>query len=756
MGQAHCGVLQMASIVLGGIGAGVGSLFGATMLGWSVGVESGSLVDALLQPGQKPPLRNLRISGSQYGSAIPQVFGKMRLGTNIIWATNLVQHTQNQGGGSAASMNAVSYTYTVSFAALVCAGPISAIHRIWGEDVLLYDDGATVETHSLITIYRGTTTQPADPLIVSNVTNTPAYTGRAYIVFQDLDLTPWGQRIPQITVEADGGTATVGSVVQALAEGVGVSSGQLDMSGGTDAVQGYAVHDRKSAGSAIETLLQAYPVDLIEVDGLLRLVRRGGASACTIVDSDLGAASGTVKPTSRLQEIRQQDWELPTRLDVQFYDAAQLYQQSNETSIRQSQTSLQHMSSVPLHVVFDETTARQTAERLLYTRWRERTVYKFTLPPGYLYLAPADPITLPVNGNSMRARITRMDIAPLGEIRCEAVADGLDLLQQYAAGAAVTTAVQSVYGPGNLQIAVWCGNALRDSDAQNLGIYAAAFWDAGQPNAMLYWSRDNGTTWQQLLHFDNWSVMGTTLSALPAPSTYDTALVDYVSTVDVQLNTRGSLVSASIGDLLAGGNMCLIGGEYVQFMTATPIGSAAYRLSGLLRGRYGTDTAWNVHATGETFTIIDIGAALYQEVDNSLLGKPVLMKAIQNGGDLSSATAFTVTMAGEPFMPYSPCSLTVSMDGSGNLNLAWLRRARYAGQWADYIDVIETDPPESYEVDVCTSGGLVKRTLDVTTNAAQYTAAEIAADAISGTIVFNVYEMNATVGRGYPATIDWA
>lgn len=742
----------MASIALGAIGAGIGSAFGAAQLGWSAGIEAGGLLDALFAP-HNPPLRNLRISGSQYGSAIPYIFGKMRIGTNVIWATDLVEHTQNQGGGSAASMGAVNYTYTVSFAALVSAGPLTAIHRIWGEDVLLYDDGATVETMSSITIYLGSTTQPEDPVIVSNVTNTPGYRGRAYIVFQDLDLTPWGQRMPQITVEADGGAATVGSVVSSLAELVGVTSSQLDMSGGTDVVQGYAVHDRKSAASAISTLLKAYPVDLIEADGLLRLVRRGGACVATVMESDLGSSSGHVKPAVRMHEQRDQSWTLPSRLDVQFYDPSQLYQQSSEQSIRQSQDTLLNMQSIALHVCMDETTARQTAERLLYTQWRERTQYHFSLPPGYIYLSPADPIYLPVNGINVRCRLILMDMAPLGEIRCTAVLDGLDLIVQYAPGAPVTNPTQSVYGPGNLQVAVWCGNALRDSDAQQLGIYAAATWDAGQPIAQLYWSRDNGNTWQKLLHFDNWSVMGNTLTSLPPFS--QTAVLDMENSVDVQLGTRGSLVSGSIGDLLAGGNMCLIGNEYVQFMTATPIGSQQYRLSGLLRGRYGTDYAWVSHAAGETFAVVDIGAALYQDMDSQLLGKPVLMKAIQNGGDLSTATAFTVTMGGAMFMPYSPCSMTISQDGSNNLNLAWLRRARYAGAWADGGDVPETDPPESYEVDVCTISGVVVRTLSVNASSAQYTSAERSTDAIAGTIVFNIYEMNATIGRGYPGTIVW-
>jgi hypothetical protein len=56
-------------------------------------------------------------------------------------------------------------------------------------------------------IYLGTETQDADPRMESwcedryGADSCPAYKGTAYIVFEDLPLEKFGNRIPQISVE---------------------------------------------------------------------------------------------------------------------------------------------------------------------------------------------------------------------------------------------------------------------------------------------------------------------------------------------------------------------------------------------------------------------------------------------------------------------------------------------------------------------------------------------------------------------------
>lgn len=194
----------MATVVLGAAGAAVGSMFGNPQLGFSLGVLlAGVLFPPSFPAQERGKLDDLRVTSSAYGVMIPIVYGTVKVGGNIIWATDLEEHVSEQkegGKGGGGGVTVRTYTYSVSMAVAVAEGPITGIRRIWAEDVLLYEEGVTEFT---IRVYAGTETQTADPLIagIEGAANTPAYRGTAYVVFEDLDLTQWGNRIPQLSFE---------------------------------------------------------------------------------------------------------------------------------------------------------------------------------------------------------------------------------------------------------------------------------------------------------------------------------------------------------------------------------------------------------------------------------------------------------------------------------------------------------------------------------------------------------------------------
>lgn len=191
----------MSQVILGVIGG---------VLGGQWGFATGMLLGGIFFPQRFPDqergkLDDLRITGSAYGVMIPIVYGTVKVGGNIIWATDLEEHfseTRVGGKKGKGGTKVRTYTYSVSMAVAVAEGPITGIRRIWAEDVLLYEEGVTEFT---IRIYTGTETQTADPLIagIEGAANTPAYRGTAYVVFEDLDLTQWGNRIPQLTFEVE-------------------------------------------------------------------------------------------------------------------------------------------------------------------------------------------------------------------------------------------------------------------------------------------------------------------------------------------------------------------------------------------------------------------------------------------------------------------------------------------------------------------------------------------------------------------------
>ncbi|MEO1292827.1 MAG: glycoside hydrolase TIM-barrel-like domain-containing protein [Pseudomonadota bacterium] len=200
----------MASIVLSSVGASLGSSIGGSLLGVGAatigqaagGLIGGALDNQLLGPGsvarEGPRLEKVYLSTSTEGSAIPKVWGRSRVAAQVIWASRFteVASTTSQGGkGSGARVT--TYSYTVSFAASLCEGPIDRIGRVW-------IDGSEVPIADLPhRLYTGTEDQLPDSAIeaIEGAENAPAYRGIAYLVFEDLDLTPFGNRVPQLSVE---------------------------------------------------------------------------------------------------------------------------------------------------------------------------------------------------------------------------------------------------------------------------------------------------------------------------------------------------------------------------------------------------------------------------------------------------------------------------------------------------------------------------------------------------------------------------
>eukprot|EP00435_Cladocopium_sp_Y103_P076947 s1_g686.t1 len=209
----------VASVLLSAAGSAAGSALlpsGASFLGAHVsgtaigeafGTIAGSLIDdqlfgtSITRDG--PRLSDLDVQVSTEGAAIPRVYGRVRLAGQVIWSTKFKETAstnsggsgKGSGGGSAASTT--SYTYSVSCAIALCEGPITRIGSIWADGNLLDLTGLSYRT------YLGTETQQPYSTMeaVEGAGNVPAYRGLAYIVFDDLQLADFGNRLPQLTFE---------------------------------------------------------------------------------------------------------------------------------------------------------------------------------------------------------------------------------------------------------------------------------------------------------------------------------------------------------------------------------------------------------------------------------------------------------------------------------------------------------------------------------------------------------------------------
>ena len=196
-------------LVFGLAGAAFGSTFGYAALGWAVG----SMIGAAIEGGpdtEGPRLDDLRVTGASYGKDIHRLYGTMRTAGTIIYAQDINEIADTFrvggflgfGGGSA-----TNYTYTATFAVALCEGEVADIIKIWADSILVYDS-ATLEglVESQLPLsyefhYGGEDQEQSGILQIYYGADIPAHRGLCYMVFEDWELTQFGNRIPNITAE---------------------------------------------------------------------------------------------------------------------------------------------------------------------------------------------------------------------------------------------------------------------------------------------------------------------------------------------------------------------------------------------------------------------------------------------------------------------------------------------------------------------------------------------------------------------------
>lgn len=207
----------MATLLLAAGASALAGSLGITGTLWATALSSaaylaGGLIDSYLlsslMPGSSvnnkgPRIQDIQVTTSTEGNFIPKLYGRMRVSGTLIWATKfrevVEENTEKVGGkGSRGTkVTTTTYTYFQSIAIGLCEGPIRGVGRMWADGEEMDLAGITFR------VYRGTAGQNRDPKIqaVEGINNTSAYRNTAYIVFEELDLTRYGNRTPNITVE---------------------------------------------------------------------------------------------------------------------------------------------------------------------------------------------------------------------------------------------------------------------------------------------------------------------------------------------------------------------------------------------------------------------------------------------------------------------------------------------------------------------------------------------------------------------------
>ncbi len=199
----------MATLALGVVGAGIGSVTGVGAgAGWALGTTLGRVLFPETGGSAASGLSDLKITGASYGAMIPKIYGSMRLAGNVIWTGPLTSETVSSGGGGkggGSSSSTQSRVYSVSFAVAIAEGELGSLLKIWADGTVIYDrssSGEALASDVRARFYSGSVEQLPDSVMeaVEGAGRVPAYRGLCYVVFDELPLQAYGNRLPNIEV----------------------------------------------------------------------------------------------------------------------------------------------------------------------------------------------------------------------------------------------------------------------------------------------------------------------------------------------------------------------------------------------------------------------------------------------------------------------------------------------------------------------------------------------------------------------------
>ncbi|RDC61014.1 hypothetical protein HME9302_02231 [Alteripontixanthobacter maritimus] len=668
----------LGSIVGGPIGALIGGAIGQRIDGEVFGPG----------PSEGPRLKELAITTSSYGQPIPRHFGRMRVPGSIIWSTDLIESREKSGNGKGRP-STVAYNYSISFAVAIASRPIQDIGRIWADGNLLRGQSGTLKTGGSIRIYHGHRDQPVDPLLSAALGNEcSAHRGTAYVVFEDLQLAEFGNRIPALTFEIIADNAAIG--VQDLI-GDSVPQSRIDGAGSFAGLEGYS-HEGSTIAANLASIDPVYPLTLDAGAGMLTVTTgQPDDPAIPIMlsepvpgvdETDFGTASGQLASRGNIARSR------PAAL--RYYDTGRDYQPGTQRAEGQSEPGRDRTISFPGALSADSarTLADGAAQR---ASWRRETL-SWRLAELQPELRPGSKVTAP--GYSGQWRVTGWEWRDRGiELELERIAPHTAPSPSGSSGAPV---LPPDFGSWETQLNLlelpWDGTG--SSSAPR--IYAAVSAERSEWGGSALFVERAG----ELIDLGGSgrarSIMGSLIEPLgPSPA----IMLEEAAVLTVELLADDlGFAPASIGAIAAGANRLFVGGEIVQFASAIQTGSRRWHLSGLLRGRGGTEpTALSGHAAGTAVILIDDALLPLDPAEvPSATGTTI---AAIGAGDNAPVTA-ALGNAGQSLRPLVPVHPQTSATPDGGLELCWTRRARGQYRWLDEVETPLVEQAEKYRVGI--------------------------------------------------------
>lgn len=221
------------------------------------------------------------VPSSGYTIPIPEVFGaETRIIGALIWANQIREvqavevATQTSGGGKSGSSTTTStttsFSYFGDFAIMFCKGPINAFTKLKANGKFLSADFIA----NYCTLYLGTVSQEIDVTISDSlgISSSPAYRGRAYIVFKNVPLEDFQNRIPEVSAFVQSPITTVGGMIDSLMARIPYVGYSVESALGSLSIIGASINELSPIKAGLQVLSMTYGFIITESDGILKFI----------------------------------------------------------------------------------------------------------------------------------------------------------------------------------------------------------------------------------------------------------------------------------------------------------------------------------------------------------------------------------------------------------------------------------------------------------------------------------------------------
>lgn len=536
------------------------------------------------------------------------------------------------------------------------------------------------------------------------------------------------------------------SVVSSLCDYVGVAYDASALSDSEPILM--TIASNTQIRTLLEQLSVAYSFDMVDSAGVLKFVPKAVTPVDTITLEDMGFGTSSDSIPTPYSAKRFQGVTLPRSVSITYMSPDMEYN-SYSQKVELIGTDAGQDVNIQVPLVLSHERAAEICETTLINANIERTNYKFNTSYKFIHLEPGDIVEAPMG----MIRITKMEEGDEGILEFEACAIGDE---------------SSIQGSGlNVQLPTLTNNkpkvvtqsgyffidppVLDDQDT-SVRIYVACHGyglDTWSGSA-IYMSTDNGASFDQVGFTTQTATVGLVESVTPYTDYHGW---DETTQITVKL-AAGDLLSKSDIAVLNGANRCMVGQEIIGFKNATLIGEKTYRLSGLLRGRQGTEWACSTHQADELFVLLDENLVRI-ELSDADRGTTKKFKVCSIGSDISATDPISVQVISNNTRAWAPHTPTWTFVGP-DLVLNWKERVRFDNQLKDYAEINHDPDWGGYGIAVLDQLDNVKSTHTMTSTTFTYTNAMQVADfgQLAPHTKFSIIQMSTKFGGGYPLVIN--